>query len=115
MINNDKLKKLGHWLGCHQRPERSFFWNGHQFPVCARCTGVYIGEVISLLFWFACHTLCINLSFVFCSIMFLDWLLQHQRILESNNIRRFITGVMGGYGTMALEISLLQLGISFLT
>ena len=25
---------------CHQMPERSFFLDGHQLPVCARCTGL---------------------------------------------------------------------------
>jgi len=28
---------------CHQRPERSFHLWSAQFPVCARCTGIYIG------------------------------------------------------------------------
>ncbi|MDY3097688.1 DUF2085 domain-containing protein, partial [Methanobrevibacter sp.] len=27
---------------CHRNPERSFFINGHQLPVCARCTGFYV-------------------------------------------------------------------------
>lgn len=36
---------------CHQRPERSFFWDGVQFPVCARCTGLYLGGVAGLLVW----------------------------------------------------------------
>jgi uncharacterized membrane protein len=38
-------------LICHQRPERSFFWGGHQFPVCARCTGLYLSSAIGLLGW----------------------------------------------------------------
>jgi uncharacterized membrane protein len=37
---------------CHQRPDRSFFWEGHQLPVCARCTGLYAGAVVGLLVWF---------------------------------------------------------------
>ena len=28
---------------CHQLPERSFYLAGHQFAVCARCTGLYAG------------------------------------------------------------------------
>ena len=36
---------------CHQRPERSFFADGHQLPVCARCTGLYLSGAIALLGW----------------------------------------------------------------
>ena len=35
--------KLGKSSGCHQRADRSFFWHGYQFPICARCTGVVSG------------------------------------------------------------------------
>lgn len=38
---------------CHQRPERSFFWGTHQFPVCARCTGLYLSAVVGLAAWVA--------------------------------------------------------------
>ena len=38
-------------LICHQRPERSFFWAGHQFPVCARCTSLYLSAALGLLGW----------------------------------------------------------------
>jgi len=40
---------LGHVV-CHQRPERSFFFRGHQFAVCARCTGLYFGAALSVPF-----------------------------------------------------------------
>ena len=36
---------------CHQIPDRSFFWDGHQLPVCARCTGVYLSGVLGLVAW----------------------------------------------------------------
>ena len=36
---------------CHQRPDRSFFWDGQQFPVCARCTGLYLSAAIGLMGW----------------------------------------------------------------
>jgi hypothetical protein len=31
---------------CHQRPDRSFHVNAIQLPVCARCTGLYLGAVL---------------------------------------------------------------------
>lgn len=36
---------------CHQRPERSFFLDGHQLPVCARCTGLYLSGAAGLFGW----------------------------------------------------------------
>lgn len=35
-------------LICHQRPERSFFLEGRQVPVCARCTGLYTGAAVAV-------------------------------------------------------------------
>lgn len=38
---------------CHQRPERSFGIDGNQFPVCARCAGLYgSGALAALAAWF---------------------------------------------------------------
>jgi uncharacterized membrane protein len=34
---------------CHQRPERSFHTAGVAWPVCARCSGLYIGGMIGAL------------------------------------------------------------------
>ncbi|MBV1755609.1 MAG: DUF2085 domain-containing protein [Methanobacterium sp.] len=31
-------------LICHGLPERSFKIKGHMLPVCARCTGLYLGS-----------------------------------------------------------------------
>src|SRR4051794_15491567 len=36
-------------LLCHQRPERSFFLWGTQFPVCARCAGIYAGAALGVI------------------------------------------------------------------
>ena len=36
-------------LVCHQRPERSFHFWGAQFPVCARCAGIYAGAALTAI------------------------------------------------------------------
>jgi uncharacterized membrane protein len=36
---------------CHQQPARSFHVDGAQFPVCARCLGLYLGAVVGALAW----------------------------------------------------------------
>jgi len=36
---------------CHQRPDRSYFIEGHKLAVCSRCTGLYAGFAITLLLY----------------------------------------------------------------
>jgi uncharacterized membrane protein len=36
---------------CHQLPERSFALGGRQWPVCARCSGLYLGAALGALAW----------------------------------------------------------------
>ena len=38
---------------CHQLADRSFFWGGTQFPVCARCTGLYLSGAGGFIGWVA--------------------------------------------------------------
>ncbi len=45
----DKARFIGFAI-CHQMPERSFFIDGHQLPLCARCTGMYLGLVTGAIF-----------------------------------------------------------------
>lgn len=34
---------------CHQQPERSFFTHGVQWPVCGRCSGLYLAAPLGAL------------------------------------------------------------------
>lgn len=96
-----KLMIIGKRSGCHQRPERSFFYKEYQFPICARCTGVIIGYICGIILYFAFGT---NnwISLAGCTIMLIDWLIQRLKIHESTNIRRLISGILGGYGIISL-------------
>ena len=89
---------FGHKMGCHQMAERSFFIKGYQFPICARCTGVFLGEVLTII----ALIMGLRMSYVFAVILLcvmgLDWGMQYIHILQSTNIRRLITGMCGGIG-----------------
>lgn len=100
-----KLMKVGKILGCHQMPQRSFFYKDFQFPICARCTGVIISAFIVLpLFFF--YKLDIRLAILMSFIMFFDWFIQFLKIKQSTNIRRFITGLIGGFGWTYIHLYL---------
>lgn len=93
-----KLMDFGDRLGCHQKPERSFFYKGYQFPVCARCTGVFIGEFIAIILLILGIRINLYISIGLLLIMGIDWGIQYLEILYSNNIRRLITGISAGIG-----------------
>ncbi len=109
-----KLMKIGAWLGCHQMADRSFFIKKRQFPLCARCTGVIIGYVF-VFASAAFYKFPVWICFVFCSIMFFDWLIQFMGIKKSSNLRRLITGIIGGIGVMSIEIYALLVIINFIS
>src|SRR6185369_7257587 len=41
----------GFGVFCHQRPDRSYFIEGHKLAVCSRCTGLYTSFGITLLLY----------------------------------------------------------------
>jgi uncharacterized membrane protein len=44
----DKVDRLG-FAACHQIPERTFWINNRPMPLCARCTGSYLGALAGLV------------------------------------------------------------------
>lgn len=41
----DKTRAIGYAV-CHQIPARSFYAGGRQLPLCARCTGTFLGTLL---------------------------------------------------------------------
>ena len=103
----ERLMQLGKSSGCHQMPERSFFCKERQFPVCARCTGVFIGQITAYILFFI-YIPPLDICAVGCAIMFIDWFVQFMGWLNSNNIRRLITGIIGGYSTATVFCTLIK-------
>ena len=91
------LMHFGATTGCHQMPERSFFWRGKQFPVCARCTGVFVGYLMGACI-LSIHRISLCLCLLFMLVMFYDWYIQFLHIKESTNIRRLLSGLLFGIG-----------------
>jgi uncharacterized membrane protein len=109
----DLLMRLGYKSGCHQMPERSFRWRGRQFPICARCTGVLIGNTFAytLFFaWFPPWWVCVT----GCAVILADWSAQQFKIRESTNLRRLITGIIGGYSLSTLYCLAIKFALMWL-
>ena len=115
---------------CHQISERSFYLNGNQMPVCARCAGLAIGFFIgSLLFIFSIPdadtfkmaltpilrkralaitkkqaiVLVVILAGILIGPLAFDGLLQITTSYTSNNTLRLETGLLAGIAiTLAL-------------
>ena len=91
---------------CHRIPERSFFIKGHQFPVCARCTGLYTGLITYLITnHFYPHNYDLNMLIISIILLIpvsIDGTTQYFELRKSNNILRLITGFIGGIGLIIL-------------
>lgn len=106
---NKKMKiwsacmRIGVYMGCHQRPDRSFFYHNYQFPVCQRCTGCFVGYILALIIWTQ-YKISIWLCVGLCMPMLVDWGLQFIKARESTPISRLVTGTLGGLGVLSFEI-----------
>ena len=87
-------------------PERSFFYKGQQFPVCARCTGVTIGQTTALLLAIFKRFLSFPIALFLLLIMGFDWGMQAIHMKESTNFRRLITGFCGGLGLFSMYMKI---------
>ncbi|MCU1267619.1 MAG: Protein of unknown function transrane [Acidobacteria bacterium] len=87
---------------CHQIPERSFFIAGHQFAVCARCTGIYAGFTVGTLGYPLLRSLqSIDTPprrwlFLAAVPLAIDFLLGFFGLWENTHLSRFLTGALLG-------------------
>jgi uncharacterized membrane protein len=87
---------------CHQIPERSFFIAGHQFAVCARCTGLYAGFTVATVVYPLLRSLrqteapARKWLFVAAAPLAIDFALGYFGIWENTHSSRFATGALLG-------------------
>ena len=97
------LMRIGAKTGCHQRADRSFSLGNYQFPVCARCTGIMASIPMAYILNYF-KQMKIWIAIVLVIPMTVDGTLQKLEIKESNNVRRFLTGLLAGLGLVSLRI-----------
>lgn len=99
-----------HWIGfglCHQLPARSFIAGGHQVPVCARDTGIYLGFLVSLALialldrgrrrTSAPPAWVLGVGAAFVVAMLWDGVSSYAGMRETTNFLRLATGVGTGF------------------
>jgi uncharacterized membrane protein len=110
-----------HWLGfglCHQLPARSFFAGGHQLPVCARDTGIYLGFVVAMLVaalldhgrrrtemppaWL------MGVGFAALAVLGWDGLSSYLGLRPTTNLLRLATGIGAGFALALVIVPLLN-------
>lgn len=87
---------------CHGIPERCFAYKGKRMKICARCLGCNIGHMIAVALFAFNSSPAWYYSILLSGVMLLDWSLQTYFDIMSNNIRRLVTGVVGGIGIGSL-------------
>ena len=88
--------------GCHGKPERCFTIGGKKMKICARCTGIKIGHWVAIICcafqplppWWVSVLLVVPMA--------IDGGIQLLFKIMSNNPRRFVTGLLGGFGIGAI-------------
>ena len=95
------MEAAAKYWGCHQMPERSFFFFGYQCPVCARCLGIILGELLSIPLWFLVPPSALS-SFLFLLPMAADGIIQYKTSYTSTNFRRVTSGTLFGIGFFTL-------------
>ena len=87
---------------CHQRPDRSYFIDGHKLAVCSRCTGLYAGFVFTLLLYPLVRSLRTTTTprpswlFLAAVPMGIDFSLTFFGIWENTHTSRLLTGLLLG-------------------
>jgi len=99
-----KVNKVFSIIPCHRLPERSFKIRGKVFPLCARCTSIYVGYLFLPVLLFMDLHLSFLIGIVLNLPMLLDGVTQQKGYRKSNNFLRTVTGLLSGIGQMVVVV-----------
>lgn len=103
-----RLNHFGHAPLCNLHPERAIRIGSFVFPLCARCTGLIGGSLISI----SVTALGLAFALPFTSVIALtiplaiDGLLQYFGLWMSTNTRRLVTGLLFGFAITQQEATI---------
>ena len=103
----DGAYKFPFYFICHRIPDRTFKIRKYYFPLCARCTGIYVSG-FTYFFIATAVPIVYNLELIILAILLIiptaiDGTSQLLNKRESNNNLRFITGLFAGIGLAILS------------
>ena len=87
---------------CHQRPDRSYFIDGHKLAVCSRCTGLYAGFAVTTLLYPLLRSLRTvtlpprSLLILAAIPLLIDFSLTFAGLWENTHTSRLLTGALLG-------------------
>jgi uncharacterized membrane protein len=92
----------GFGVFCHQRPDRSYFIEGHKLAICSRCTGLYAGFAFTLLIYPLLRSLRSaatpprRVLFLSAVPLLIDFSLTFFGVWENTHTSRLLTGALLG-------------------
>ena len=99
-----RISMIGKLPICNQKCERAPIIQGLVFIFCYRCTGIIVGGIITTICkYFELVNQSYALLLLFTLPCFLDGFMQKINIIQSNNLRRIITGLLFGIGLAFLQ------------
>lgn len=98
---------------CHRRPDRTLKFKGSYLPVCARCTGIYLGAFIAfVLQFFIKFNYDLNMLYISSFLIIptvLDGTMQLFKLRESTNFIRLTTGFICGVGLVMFDNAIVEI------
>jgi len=102
MVGGIAMREIAEMIPCHRLPERCFHVNGKPMPICARCFSMLLGYVVLPFVLIASVKVPIWLPFVMAIPLLIDGFTQRWKWRRSNNLFRFVTGLIFGIGQSLL-------------